>query len=132
MTRTRSEWVRSVRARLLLVGLLGGAGLVGGKLAIAQHGNETAWEEAEEAAPPPVPHDTFTQFPAGEGAIAFEELSAAEKQAVMNADEWAETRNGHEVHQAWSRYTQARRDEARLKRAANRSGTAGLELVGVE
>jgi hypothetical protein len=98
----------------------------------------------------------FEQYPSDEGAIPYEDLAEGPipespplaedgslpietaqsvgretRASVDDAQAWAED-NGYEVSQAWSRYSQLKRHEALVKRAANQSGLSGLEDVGVQ
>jgi hypothetical protein len=71
-------------------------------------------------------------YPADEGALTWDDLDDAEKEAAARADEWAQTQHGHEVHQRWRRASREGARLSRLKRAEYTSGLAGLEGLGVE
>jgi hypothetical protein len=74
-------------------------------------------------------HPPFTQYPDDPGATQFEDLNAAQQEAIMLMAE--RTDYGSDVHRAWSRVTGAKTNESKLQRAAYQSGTDGLADVGL-
>jgi hypothetical protein len=120
---------------LLVVGLLSICAIDGANYVIASdtagETTETPPEEGRElSSDESPPHSPFEQYPAGDGAIQFEELSPPEQSAIMTAAE--RTDYGHEVHARWSRVARARAAEAKRIKAAYQSGTQGLDEVGVD
>ena len=74
-----------------------------------------------------VPNTLYSDEP---GAIALEELSPAEQQAVLDIGEQSDV--GAAVHGAWSAVTPTIAADAETQTAAHQSGTTGLETVGME
>jgi hypothetical protein len=74
-----------------------------------------------------VPNTLYSDEP---GAIALEELSPEEQQAVLDIGEHSDY--GAAVHGAWSAVTHTIAAEAETQTAAHQSGTRGLDTIGVE
>ena len=74
-----------------------------------------------------VPNTLYSDEP---GAIALDELSPAEQQAVLDIGEQSDY--GAAVHGAWSAVTHTIAADAETQTAAHQSGTSGLDSVGVE
>ena len=49
----------------------------------------------------------FAMIPPSAFVTSYNQLSPEEKARHDRVEEWAETKNGHAVHQAWSKYTDA-------------------------
>lgn len=117
-------------------------------------------QDGDPPAEPPAagePGSPFSLFPADEGAITDSELVEGDVPAATEAElaagsmslernqattaqsrastdslqEWAETDNGHAVHQAWSGYSQAMAAEAALRHAEYEAGLSGFSETGV-
>jgi hypothetical protein len=76
-------------------------------------------------------HDPFTLYDADEGALEWSEMSPADRAITGDVREWAETRNGEAVHNAFSTAA-ATTSTLRLVAEAQRdSGLEGVETLGV-
>ncbi len=81
--------------------------------------------------PPQEVLDPFVLHPTGEGAIAYDDLSPAEQEAVMNAAERAELDSGDAVHQAYSVATGEAVTRTDAEIAARELGLEGFDGEGV-
>ncbi len=69
-----------------------------------------------------------------EGGLPLEQLGEAstKQEALDSAGMWAETANGHAVHEGWGRAAAERRRRGRARRNQGLSGTQNLDEIGVE
>ena len=140
MRRRQTRWEAAALATFFLCLLL----LPGAR---AQEPEKTAEEE---------PQSPFKLHPADEGAVTYDDAvsatdvvsdsaagdegmseeqyrtaSAETKESFDDTATWAETQNGYDVHQAWSKYTDAMVQEAQVKRAEYEAGLSGATELGV-
>jgi hypothetical protein len=107
--------------------------------------NEPAAEDGapepvtEEADPPsgdavavPDEHVPGTMYPADEGALQWEDLSADEQAASDVAQEWAETQNGADVQNAFAAAVATTSQIRRVEQAQELSGLDGADTLGVQ
>ena len=118
-----------LRAALLLV--LCAAALDASGIALADDPPGTTSPPVEEQPlPPPDEHRPNTLYDDGPGEILFDDLSPAEQAGVLQAQE--RTATSEAVRAAYSAITRQAVADAEITHAARRSGTNGLDEVGVE
>ena len=132
MKRSDSVGISSTLARLGIVILLAAAAVDGMGSALAQDATDgvpavDSTPPGDDEGAPPRPY--FQQFPDEPGAQAFDDLTAAEKDAVMFMAE--RTDYGPAVHGAWSAVAQSVAADAAARQAAHASGMNGIDDVGV-
>lgn len=81
--------------------------------------------------PGPPPHDPFTPYPADEGALTWNDLSAEEQVGAEAMQEWAETANGAAVHNAFAAAAATTSELREVAAAQTASGLVGYEALGV-
>ncbi len=81
---------------------------------------------------PITPRDHFTLYPADRGAWQYADQSEEMQATIDAAGEWAETKSGYVVHQAWSRARVWSVRHTELVSAERAAGLSGSENLGVE
>ncbi len=81
--------------------------------------------------PAPPEHEPGTLYPADEGALAWDDLKPEEKAQAERAQEWAETANGADVHNAFSAAVATTTVLREVEQAQDSTGLQGIEDVGV-
>ena len=81
--------------------------------------------------PPTIQPNPFELAPADEGAWQWEDLNEKERAALERAQEWAETQNGAEVHNAYSTAVATTSNIRRTQQAADAAGVPDLASLGV-
>jgi len=133
-SKRRNAWslLTSVVAGLLLA-------LVMTRGAAGDSGADEPWaEEPATEVPDPVPPgpptaqpNPFELAPADEGAWRWEDLNDREKQRADQMQEWAETQNGADVHNAFSAAVATTSEMRRTTQAAQAAGVSDLGTLGV-
>lgn len=77
------------------------------------------------------PHDPFTLYPADEGAVTWGDMTPEEQAGTEAMQEWAETKNGAEVHGAFAAAVGTTNNMRQLEAAQAASGLDGIETLGV-
>ena len=94
-------------------------------------GMSTAEEQPPGTEGQPPRHDPFTLHPADVGAVDWGSMADAERANTNSVMEWAETRNGASVHDAFSAAA-ARTSAIRIVEDAQQaSNLDGIETLGV-
>jgi hypothetical protein len=88
--------------------------------------------EQDRPSPPPAPsHDPFTLYSPDPGAVVWADMSEDERANTNRTKEWAETRNGADVHSAFAAAA-GRMNQLRLfEEAQATSNLEGIETLGV-
>jgi hypothetical protein len=84
--------------------------------------------EQQPSRPPPNP---FELAPADERAWQWEDLTDRERATMDRAQEWAETQNGADVHNAFSAAVATTSNLRRTEQAAQAAGVPDLGSLGV-
>jgi len=92
---------------------------------------ETPDPPPADVGPGPPEHEPGTMYPADEGAWEWDDLNDDEKAGAEHAQEWAETANGTEVHNAFSAAVATTTTLRRVDDAQLAVGLDGVESLGV-
>ena len=76
-------------------------------------------------------HNPFTLYSADDGALDWEGMTPAERANTDAVMDWAETRNGATVHNAFSAATARTSEIRRIEDAQNSTNLDGIETLGV-
>ncbi len=134
MSKRRNVWTLSTS---LFAGLA--LALFMSRGAAGDSGTDEPWaEEPATEVPDPVPDqpptvqpNPFELAPADEGAWRWEDLTDREKRDAEELQEWAETQNGADVHNAFSAAVATTSEIRRTQQAAQAAGVPDLASLGV-
>lgn len=93
---------------------------------------ETPDPPPDDIEPGPPEHEHGTMYPSDDGAWEYEDLNEREQAHAERAQEWAETANGTEVHNAFSAAAATTTTLRLVDEAQQASGLEGIETLGVQ